>query len=302
MQPIYANCCYGVDLHRNLTLGLALERSSRPRNLPAFLMVLVLSLLFCSVAHAESQEVLGEFLFGPSMSVEDACNAAEQKAKQEALRRVLGERFSVSEQLSCREGRSQTDDTDCVYNTFLWSEIDGDIKLARRLGDPDVKQTIGASSCRVRMQVVVDVPATKPDPGFDFEVSLSAIRLRAKESVSFTVKPSSTMHLAIFGWSPLHDKKTVTKVFPNQFDSSGTLRQRELQRIPSERMSSQYSFEVSFPKDVKQDFVDEYLIFVGTKSPVTWLDNYDFEQFKARLREVSPSDKRVVKHSYRVIR
>ena len=253
-------------------------------------------------AVAKTVEVSGEFLFPPSMGVTEACNFAEQRAKQDALRQVLGERVSVSEQLSCREGGAATDDKNCVYDNFVWSEIDGDIKLAKLLDKPDITQTIGASSCKVRMQVVVDVPATKPDPGFDFEVSLSAIRLRAKESVSFAVKPSSTMHLAIFGWSPLQDKKTVTKVFPNQFDSSSTLRPRELQRIPSEQMASQYSLEISFPKDVKRDFVDEYLIFVGTKSSVPWLDNYDFETFKARLREISPSDKRVVKHSYRIIR
>lgn len=284
------------------TAGELFGQRSHATQLTASLLGLLVVIL-CSAAQAESQEVTGEFFFGPSqMKIEDACNAAEQKAKQEALRRVLGERFSVSEQLSCREGRAQTDDTDCVYNTFLWSEIDGDIKVAKRLGDPDVTQTAGAWKCTVKMQVVVDVPATKPDPGFDFEVTLSAIRLREKESVSFVVKPSATTHLAIFGWSPLHDKKLVTRVFPNQFDSIGTLRPREIQRIPSERMASNYSFEVTFPRDVKQDFVDEYLIFVGTKSPVPWLDSYDFEQFKARLREVSPEDKRVVKHSYRVIR
>lgn len=283
------------------TTGKVNVRQRPPRCLPALLLGLLLP-IFCSAAQAESQELIGEFLFGPSMSVEDACNAAEQKAKQEALRRVLGERFSVSEQLSCREGRSQTDDTDCVYNTFLWSEIDGDIKMARRMGDPEVKPSIGASSCKVRMQIAVDVPAKNPDPGFDFEVSLSAIRLRAKESVSFTVKPSSTAHLAIFGWSPLQDKKLVTKIFPNQFDSTGTLKPRELQRIPSERMSNQYSLEVSFPEDVKQDFVDEYLIFVATKTEVSWRERYDFEDFKKRLREISPPDKRVVKQSYRIIR
>ncbi len=253
-------------------------------------------------AVAKTVEVSGEFLFPPSMGVTEACNFAEQRAKQDALRQVLGERVSVSEQLSCREGGAATDNKNCVYDNFVWSEIDGDIKMARRMGDPEVKQTIGASSCKVRMQIAVDVPAINPDPGFDFEVSLSAIRLRAKESVSFNVKPSSTAHLAIFGWSPLQDKKLVTKIFPNQFDSIGTLKPRELQRIPSERMSNQYSLEVSFPEDVKQDFVDEYLIFVATKSEVPWRERYDFEDFKKRLREISPPDKRVVKQSYRIIR
>ena len=67
-------------------------------------------------------------------------------------------------------------------------------------------------------------------------------------------------------------------------------------------MSSQYSLEVLFPEDVKQDFVDEYLIFVATKTEVPWRERYNFEDFKKRLREISPPDKRVVKQSYRIIR
>ena len=59
---------------------------------------------------------------------------------------------------------------------------------------------------------------------------------------------------------------------------------------------------MAFPADIKQDFVDEYLIFVATKTEVPWRESYKFEDFKKRLREISPPDKRVVKQSYRIIR
>ncbi len=252
-------------------------------------------------AAAEVREVTGEFLFGPDMGVTPACDAAEQKAKQEALRQVLGERFSASEQLSCREGRAGVDNTDCVYNTFLWSEIDGDIKEAQRLGEPLIDKQPGASRCQVRMRVVVDVPSVAPDPGFDFQASLSSIRLRSNESVAFTVRPSVPMHMTVFSWAPSHDKSTVARIFPNSFDTSGLLQPQQINHIPSEQGVRRYGFQVSFPSNVKHDFVDEYLIFVATKRPVPWLTQYTFEQFRARLREISPADKRVVKHSYRII-
>lgn len=264
----------------------------------AIACALVIPLGFAST---EVRETTGEFLFGPDMGVTPACDAAEQKAKQEALRQVLGERFSVSEQLSCREGRAGIDDTDCVYNTFLWSEIDGDIKEAQRLGEPLIDKQPGASRCRVRMRVVVDVPATAPDPGFDFQASLTSIRLRSNESVAFTVRPSVAMHLAVFSWAPSHDRSTVARIFPNDFDTSGLLQPQHVNHIPSEQGARHYGFQVSFPSNVKQDFVDEYLIFVATKRPMPWLTHYTFEQFRARLREMSPADKRVVKHSYRII-
>jgi len=254
---------------------------------------------------AEERVVQGEFFFGPDMGEGPACAAAEQRAKQEALRQVLGERFSVSEQLSCREGRAGadagTDNTDCVYNRLLWSEIDGDIKRAERLGRPEVVVVPGATRCTVRMRVVVDLPAQQPDPGFDFEASLSSISLRAKESVRFAVRPSAPMHMAIFSWAPAHDKTSVTRIFPNSFDTNALLRPAQENRIPSELGAQRYGFTVSFPAGLKQDFVDEYLIFVATKAPVAWLERYEFERFKARLREIAPPEKRVVKHSYRIV-
>lgn len=261
----------------------------------------VYALAFCSGLHAEVREVTGEFFYGPDTSEKQACEAAEQRAKQEALRLVLGERFSSSEQLSCKDGAAGVDNTQCVYNTFRWTEIEGDIKQATRLGQQVDKQ-IGSSRCTVNMRIEVDVPKLQPDPSFDFQVKLNSIRLRAKETVSFQVQPSAAMHMAVFAWAPSHNATAVTKIFPNAFDSQSRLVGRVNHPIPSEAGSSRYQFEVDFPKGGQQDFVDEYLIFVATTTPVAWLNEYDFEKFKSRLSEISPPQKRVVKQSYRIIR
>jgi hypothetical protein len=261
----------------------------------------VFALACCTSLHAEVRDVSGEFFYGPDTSEKQACEAAEQRAKQEALRLVLGERFSSSEQLSCKDGAAGVDNTQCVYNTFRWTEIEGDIKQATRLGQQVDKQ-MGSSRCTVNMRIVVDVPKLQPDPSFDFQVKLNSLRLRAKETVSFQIQPSATMHMAVFAWAPSHNATAVTKIFPNAFDSQSRLAGRVNHPIPSEAGSSRYQFEVDFPKGSQQDFVDEYLIFVATTTPVAWLDEYDFEKFKSRLREITPPQKRVVKQSYRIIR
>ena len=253
------------------------------------------------VVRADVREVSGEFFYGPETSESKACEAAEQKAKQEALRQVLGERFSISEQLSCREGKAVTDNTDCVYNTFLWSEIDGDIKKAQRVSGPFVFETIGAKRCVVKMKVEVVKPALLADPGFDLQVRLNAIRLKSGDDLSFLITPSAPMHLTIFAWAPSSNKDVVTRVFPNAFDPDGYMALPEATPVPSKAGGRNYSFQASFPVGLKQDYVDEYLIFVATKRPVAWLESYDFEQFRARIREISPPDKRVVKRSYRII-
>ena len=261
----------------------------------------VLALVGFTSLRAEVREVSGEIFFGPDTSEKQACEAAEQRAKQEALRLVMGERFSSSEQLSCKDGTAGVDNTQCVYNTFRWTEIEGDIKQATRLGQQVDKQ-MGSSRCTVSMRIVVDVPQLQPDPSFDFQVKLNANRLRAKEAVSFQILPSSAMHMAVFAWAPSHNAATVSRIFPNAFDSQSRLAARVNHPIPSESGSARYQFEVDLPQGNKQDFVDEYLIFVGTTMPVAWLDEYDFDKFKSRLREISSPQKRVVKQSYRIIR
>ena len=261
----------------------------------------VLALVGLSSLRAEVREVSGEIFFGPDTSEKQACEAAEQRAKQEALRLVMGERFSSSEQLSCKDGTAGVDNTQCVYNTFRWTEIEGDIKQATRLGQQVDKQ-MGSSRCTVSMRIVVDVPQLQPDPSFDFQVKLNANRLRAKEAVSFQILPSSAMHMAVFAWAPSHNAATVSRIFPNAFDSQSRLAARVNHPIPSESGSARYQFEVDLPQGNQQDFVDEYLIFVGTTMPVAWLDEYDFDKFKSRLREISSPQKRVVKQSYRIIR
>ena len=264
-------------------------------------LVLGSALAILTPAKAEERDVTGEFLFGPETSESEACEAAEQKAKQEALRQVLGERFSVSEQLSCREGKAVTDNTDCVYNTFLWSEIDGDIKQAQRVSGPYVFETIGAKRCVVKMKVEVVKPALSADPGFDLQVRLNAIRFKAGDALSFLITPSAPMHLTIFAWAPSSSKDVVTRIFPNSFDPDGHMTLPEATPVPSKAGGRNYSFQASFPAGLKQDYVDEYLIFVATKRPVAWLESYEFEQFRARIREIDPQDKRVVKRSYRII-
>ena len=262
----------------------------------------VLALVCFSSLHAEIREVSGEFFYGPDTSEKQACEAAEQRAKQEALRLVMGERFSSSEQLSCKDGTAGVDNTQCVYNTFRWTEIEGDIKQAARVGQPVLDKQMGSSRCTVNMRIVVDVPQLQPDPSFDFQVKLNANRLRAKEAVNFQILPSAAMHMAVFAWAPSHNAATVSRIFPNAFDTQSRLAARVNHPIPSEAGGTRYQFEVDFPQSTQQDFVDEYLIFVATTTPVAWLDEYDFEKFRSRLREISPPQKRVVKQSYRIIR
>ena len=255
---------------------------------------------FCPPALADKVQVTGEFLYGPEVSERAACEAAEQRAKEEAVRRVNGELVSAEDQLSCRETSGKADSHVCSFNRFAWSTLDGDIKEARLLQEPQVTRMQGVSKCSVSMQVDVVRPVQPADPGFDFGVKLSAGVLRPGDEIVFEISPSSPMYMAVFGWTPLEqDKGRVVRLFPNAFEDDPQVRASK--RLPSVEHAGQYGFYASWIEGVRRDFLDEYLVFVATKAPVNWLGEYAFDDFRAALREIPAAQKRVHRRAYRII-
>lgn len=267
-----------------------------------FNCVAVLAVLFgtCSQSSAESVVVQGEFLYGPEISEKVACEAAEQRAKEDAVRRVYGEILSAEDQFSCRESNGKIDNRQCSFNRFAWTTIDGDIKAVKTIEPPTVTKQQGASKCQVTLEVNVLKPEQSSDPNFNFGVQLSASVLKVGDSIGFEIEPSSPLYMAVFGWTPSESGKgQVVKLFPNVYDNDPLVSSRF--RLPSQKNSNQYSFSVTWVEGVKRDFLDEYLFFVSTKKPITWLSEYSFDGFKSQLREIPESQKRVHRKAYRVV-
>ena len=258
-------------------------------------------LVTASSALAEVVTARGEFLYGPSVSQDAACAAAESRAKEEALRQVYRESFSALEEDSCRESGKRVDSAQCTYNRFAWSSIDGDIRGVKTL-DREIDRISGASKCTVTLEVDVVKPEQGPDTNFYLEVKVDPLLAKPGDALTFSVEPSAAMYLAVFGWTPPVSgggSGQVVRLFPNEFDRDPLIKTRL--KLPSAQNSAQYDFRVEWAKGVNRDFIDEYLIFVATKAPVTWLSEYGFDSFGQKLREIRPPDKRVVKRNYRII-
>ena len=71
--------------------------------------------------------------------------------------------------------------------------------------------------------------------------------------------------------------------------------------------SNSYMFSLGYEfklnnNEPKKDFVDEYLIFVITKRDLKWMDEYPYDDFRARLREIPGDEKRTIKRAYRIFK
>jgi hypothetical protein len=262
-----------------------------------------LSLFFVSgmAVAGDVVRATGEFLFGPETAQNEACDAAIARAKEEAIRQVYKESFSALQQDSCRESVRGTDSRECFYNSFAWSAIDGDIRSFKLVGERRLEQVAGATRCRVTLEVDVVRPDQSSDVNFYFDARVDPLIVRAGDSVSLTIEPAEPMYLAIFGWTPdpSTGKGQIIRIFPNEFDKEPLIKSKT--RLPSPQNSTRYDFKVEWAKGTKRDFIDEYLIFVATKSPISWLTEYGFDTFGQRLREIPHPSKRVLKRNYRIV-
>jgi len=245
----------------------------------------------------------GEFLFPPSMSEDAACEAARQRALEDAVRQSRGETLSAEEQFSCKETRgSATDSESCTFNRSVWSQLDGEVRSSSvtRKFVFEVGNATGIRRCFVELNALIDSRPRSSDPNFDFSVRLSKTVFLPGDDLQIQITTKQKINLAVFSWIPGQDERVARKIFPNAFDLSSLV--QSTRTIPKQTRDSDYRFEVSFPSNFDRDFSDEYLLFVATKREVRWLDSYDIKDLNERLRELAPDEKRVHRRAYRVVR
>ncbi|MBL6935538.1 MAG: DUF4384 domain-containing protein [Alphaproteobacteria bacterium] len=256
--------------------------------------------LFPMEARGEWMQGEGEYNFSPALSENEACKRADRRAKEAAMRVVSGERLSSEDLQVCTE---MQDTAECSLNRFTWSTINGVIKGIRNKKAETIPGISGYRKCRVSLEVDVRVGSGQPDPGFDMTVRLNHGIYRNGESLKIDIDPTQPMYINVFQWLPY--KKTdlqVQHIFPNEFDEQGHF--QEPNSIPTREGGSRYDLKVSFPDDLKgeKELVDEYLMVIGTREPVTFRKTYSLEEFNSRLLEISRRDRRTIRKAYNVVR
>ncbi len=262
-------------------------------------LISVLSLLAVN-ASAGWVSVEDEYNFGPEKSEREACQKAERRAKEKALKSVTGEKISSEDNLVCSEMK---DAAECSLNRFTWSTIDGLIKGTRNKKVETLPGISGYRKCRVSLEVNVGVAEGRPDPGFDLQVKINRPTFRHGEPLELSLSPSQPMHISVFQYLPyMKAEKQVTRIFPNPYDKNPFFQKKGT--IPTREGSQQYDMTVGFPEDIKnrKDLVDEYLMVLGTRKPINFRGEYSLEEFNARLLEIPRQNRRIVRRAYNVVR
>jgi hypothetical protein len=238
--------------------------------------------------------------FGPDMSQTEACQKAERRAKEKALKSISGEKISSEDNMVCSE---KEDTADCSLNRFTWSTIDGLIKGTRNKQETSGSGVGEYNQCTVTLEVNIGVAEGNPDPSFDLQVKLNRKTFRHGEALKIGLSPTQPMHISVFQYLPYMDTdKQVTRIFPNSFDKKQLF--QKAGSVPTQEGGKLYDMSVSFPEGLRKnkDPVDEYLMILGTKKAISFRGEYSPEEFNARLLEIPRHDRRVVKRAYLVVR
>lgn len=241
-----------------------------------------------------------EYLFGPETSENEACELARNKAKSQALSKIVGEKVSSEEQLICNQTTGKTSDYGCEFNRISWSLIDGDIRAVRNeVKKIEIRE--GARACVVSLEADIIEPSKKPDPDFDIRVKLNKTVFTVGDDMLVELEGTQPAHLVIFNWLP-HQNNEVLRIIP--YPSDPNVQSLHLTRGDASKISRKFPMEThwsdAYSKNKK--FIDEWLIIIATKKPYKWLSAYDLDKFKEKLREIPNDERRIVRKGYQLTR
>ena len=251
-------------------------------------IVLILFLMMPRMAGAEWVLAVGEQVFPPDVAEAEACQQADQRARAQALRQVVGEQLWAQDWMQCREGEDQAD---CVHNMAVLIDSGGYVRAIQHYSSRTFDDVPGYRRCRVQFQADVAAVLRQPDPNFDVGVRLNQTILRAGEHLTLDLAPSAAMAVQVFLWLPYEhgDAQVRRLTHKPRLDGAVTLPGADVDWV------------VALPPGDRGN-VTEYVLVLASRAPLTLRDHYGLEDFTRLVAELPPGDTRLVRRAYTVMR
>ena len=213
---------------------------------------------------------------GKNYTKDESCKIAEEKAKNNAIVKSLGLTISSESVSNCSEVDGEYN---CERNKFSLFQLNGDITeskvINKKYGEEPGTEIL---FCEITIEANVEPVKENLDPNFQFDVNLNQKIFRSGETLKIEINTSKKMYITIFQWLPYGGKKynVVTKIFPNKEYNGNT------NDLVDGKIQLEYT--TYFPEEIKENKVDEYLIYVASEEKVNWLNEYaQIEGLKKQL-------------------
>ena len=244
--------------------------------------LILIFLLIITPIKAEIVTEKGKHRHVGNISKNQSCKIAEQKAKKNAIIKSIGQTISSDVVSNCSEVDGEFE---CERNQLSLFELNGVITFSKRIGKTNYGEELGSEGiffCEVTIRANVEPVKKNLDPTFQFDVKLNQEIFRSGENMEIEINTSKKMYMTIFQWLPYGGKKfnIITKIFPN----------KEYNKNINNLIDGQLvlKYQTYFPEEIKEQKVDEYLIFVASEKDINWLKSYS--QIESLKREFTKTN------------
>ncbi len=242
-------------------------------------------------------EAEGRYFIDRKTTREEACNIALEEAKQNALKKIVGEKLNSSQLEVCTDDDNKSRCT-LYQNTFNY--IEGGYITEIKNKKEEILQSAPEKECLIRIDAFIKEYEEKPDVNFTLEANLNQKpRLYAGKKISITGEVMQKSYITVLGWYPDFDKENYYQIFPNQYDKNNLV--EKLFNIPSKN-NTKYKLVTKFPNNFAQDETYEFFVIVASKKKLDILSKQNIIEFNKRLSLLGRSNWEMKKLGYTIMR
>lgn len=220
---------------------------------------------------------------------EQARAQAIRSAKEEALRKAVGEEVLTSETVLSNTDRQQ-------LSAFSSIESRGGVTAVELLEDSPVTLAGGILCHRVRLRATVQRYTTNSDPAFDLKVAgLNPIGYRSGEPLAFELTPTDSCYLHLFLFN---DAGEGTELYPNAYEPERLFERGRTTTFPT-NPAIQYTLELGRPLAREETNI---LVIIQTRRRSAYtLDKTDFESVSEWVSRLEPDQRHVTTLPVRIV-
>jgi hypothetical protein len=214
----------------------------------------------------------GQWYYGPDTSENVACARAEQLAKADAVRNVIGEAIFIDEFSNCSEVKGEAK---CRYESSIFSVTDSYIRKSTI-----TERTIGTSLNRNVCTVEVNVKVTNDKPKIDANVN-GRFFYKEGETMSWDLKTSDPTKVYIYHI----EGNKATMMWPTFVGTNNSVANELTVPTPG------YKFKARAGR------LTESLVFVFTNEKINLMRNYELDDLNSKLLSIPISERRIVRRN-----
>ena len=214
----------------------------------------------------------GQWYYGPDTSENVACARAEQLAKADAVRNVIGEAIFIDEFSNCAEVKGEPK---CRYESSIFSVTDSYIRKSTI-----TERTIGTSFNRNVCTVEVNVRVTNDKPKIDANVN-GRFFYKEGEAMSWDLKTSDPTKVFIYHI----EGNKATMMWPTFVGTNNAVANELTVPTPG------YKFKARAGK------LSESLVFVFTNEKINLMRNYELDDLNSKLLSIPIAERRIVRRN-----